>query len=413
MTTIITSCTSTRTEEPLAKVGDLQSGHTMESALQEWLATLSVHSHKTTPRKLYRGQGFLTLSNVMRNHKITNSYIVTGGQGLIHVDEEIVPYDFTADKHVHPNIWEKVTAEPFMQAGWWSLICQARKDDPNPVATLIAKAKEPSEIVISCPKIFLRYIAADILSAPQDKMHCVRILLSASSLGSIPQQLRPYIVSYDRSALNHIPGNRNDASHRALQLFLEGFQKDPSLKEQPPYMQKAAIFGQAEQREKLQSIDIEEILNERLDLLELDPDSAYRQLYKERGPIGGRLRFKGAFMAKKGETLEGAEADKDAFDALSHLGLTAKGNLSSLQDDRAVQLGLVFAAALREKMPEAHFRAGDFSSWVEHYCRTKKEEVPEVVSSPLKASYFLKTHHPLLGMTPQGKGYVLTSRNGG
>jgi hypothetical protein len=381
----------------------------MQDALQHWLAILKKHQKTlTTPRQLYRGQGFLTLSNVMRQFDIKKSYIVTGGQGLIHVDEEIVPYDFTADKHTTPNIWEKVTAEPFQQQAWWGMINEGRNKPRNPVAELINKANGHSEIVISCPKIFLRYISSDILSSDPAKLNAIRILLSASSLGSIPQQLRPYIVAFDRSALNHIPGNRNDATHRAAMLFLSSLEKDPSLKDQPPYIQRGLIFGESEKRERMNSVDVEAILDDRPELLELDADDAYRALYRERGPIGGRLRFKGYFMAKKGQTFEKMEADKEALNALSSLGLSTRRGGQRSEDDQAVKLGLIFAAAVRESLPDAHFEATDFCSWAQAYCGTKKQEVPEVISSPLKTSYFLKTHYPLLGMTIQGKGYRLT-----
>jgi hypothetical protein len=404
---LISTCTATRTQEPQATLEQLPNNLTMKEAIEGWTALLKSFKATHSPRELYRGMGFLTLNQTLRQHNIEEAYIVTGGQGLIGVDEPIVPYDFTADKSASPNIWEKVTAEPFIQTSWWRMINQARGKGENPVANLINNSSEPSEVVISCPKIFLRYISSDILATKPDKLNNFRVLLSSSSLGSVPVQLRPYIVSFERSSINHLPGNRNDANHRAAQMFLDALARNPKLAAEPPHVQKAAIFGVPEPRGKV-AADIREILSNRPELLEMEPEAAYELLYKERGPIGGRLRFKGAFMEVKGTKLKAVKADDDALEILDSLGLqggTPGGTRK--EDDEAVRLAQMFTAALKTHAPDAYFQAADLSTWTARYCAKKGEKVPGVISTTLKTSYFLKTHAPLLGMKQAGKGYIL------
>lgn len=405
--TLVATCTSTRTMEPVAKVEDLPTGLSMDEGIKEWMKLLH-RPATTTPQELYRGLGFLTLSNIMRTFNVANAYIVTGGQGLIKVDEPIVPYDFTADPKYSPNIWEKVTSEPFIQTSWWRKINEARNKGANPVASVINATTLPSSVVISCSKIFLRYIANDILSVDPTKSNNFRILLSASSLGSVPMQLRPFIVAFDRTSIKHLPGNRNDVTHRAAQMFIEALDKNPHLRAAPPHVQRAEIFGVSDAGVySASSLDIEATLKDRPDLMNLTPEEAYTALYREKGPIGGRMRFHGIFMGLKGSKMVEGEADDDAFSALESLSLSSAPTKNSSTSTESVRLLSIFIAAVRAKMPNATFLAADVTSWVQVYCKAKGIEVPSLISSSLKTSYFLKSHHPVLGMVVQGKGYAL------
>lgn len=410
MFTVIATCTSTRTVEPVARVGDLPTNLTSAEAIELWVKKLNENEASTTPRDMYRGLGFLTLSSILRDFPLTDARIVTGGQGLIGVDENIVPYDFTADQKQSPNIWEKVTKEPFSQVGWWHMINEAREKGRNPIAGLINKSTHESSVVISCPKIFLRYIAGDILSIQPDKIKNFRILLSASSLGSVPVQLRPFIVSFDRGSVKNLPGNRNDVTHRAAYMFIKALTDNPSLRELPPHAQREVVFpSEGAGIYASSQLDPTALLKARPDLLELSPEDAYSAIYRQHGPIGGRLRFKGIFLAMKGSTHATTEADidDDAMEAFAALQLNAPMTSNQVDDDNARDILGVMMATLRKHAPNSEFSSSDVSNWVDIYCAKKAISVPIPIISPLKVVYFLKAYSSLLGVVPSGKNFKL------
>lgn len=410
MFTVIATCTSTRTVEPVVKVGDLPTNLTSAEAIDLWVKALESNEASTTPRDMYRGLGFLTLSSILRDFPATDARIVTGGQGLIGVDEDIVPYDFTADQKQSPNIWEKVTKEPFSQVGWWHMINEARKKGRNPIATLINQSTEESSVVISCPKIFLRYIAGDILSVNPDKIKNFRILLSASSLGSVPVQLRPFIVSFDRGSVKNLPGNRNDVTHRAAYMFIKALTEDPDLKLLPPHAQREKVFpGDGAGIYASSQLDPTQLLKSRPDLMELTPEDAYSAIYRQHGPIGGRLRFKGIFLALKGQTrtTKEAEIDDDAMEAFNTLQLNNPTTSNQADDDKALDILGVMMATLRKHSPTTEFTSTDVSNWVDIYCAKKGITVPVPILSPLKVVYFLKAYGSLLQVVPSGKNFKL------
>src|SRR5690348_11554200 len=224
---LITACSSTRTVAPLVRVQDMPLNLNMQEALDWWTdaAKTSLGDSATiTPGEQYRGTGFNTLVRIQSLYPL-ETRIVTGGAGLIKLDEPIVPYDFTANKNEEHNIWQHVTKEPFVQTVWWKKINALRDKGENPVADFVRSI--PGLTVISTSKVFLRYIAGDILSLSTEERKKVRILLPASSLGSVPAQLRPMIIPFSRHAVAHLPGNRNDTSHRAAEMFFEEAASNP------------------------------------------------------------------------------------------------------------------------------------------------------------------------------------------
>jgi len=400
MFTVIATCTSTRTVEPVVRVGDLPTDLTMQEAFDLWKKELESNKPSTTPAEMYRGLGFLTLSNIIRTFPIESAKIVTGGQGLIGVDQPIVPYDFTADVKEHPNIHQKVTKEPFSQTHWWKMI-NTWRGSPTPIADIINKATEPSSVIISCPKIFLRYIASDILSADPSKANVFRILLSASSIGSVPMQLRPFIVPFDRSSVANLPGNRNDVTHRAAYMFIDAMVKDPSLRELSPYEQRRRVFGEEGGIYTTNKVDVPSILKARPELLELPVEDAYKALYKEFGSFGGRNAFHSAFMRAKGIEVRG-EADDDAVSILQSLGLKPKVNESVDKKDDTLQLASVFVDAVRKVGVGIKFDSNSIVAWAEKYCSAKSIAVPDELQTALKAVFFLKKNAPVLGLEVTG-----------
>jgi hypothetical protein len=416
---IITNCSSTRLIAPVARVQDLPTGLTNAEAIDKWVDILNSHKKSTTPREQYRGQGFITLLKTLNDFKPESVQIVTGGLGLTDIDDDIVPYDFSGSPKEEHNITQKVTREPFALNVWWSMINSKRFGEANPVARYLEEvASDPEGVcLISCSKIFLKYIAQDFLSASEAAKNRTKILLTASSIGSVPMQLRPYIVSFERSAVAHIPGNRNDINHRAMWMFLDHVRafEDFTL---PSWKLSATVFG-AEQIEGNGGgsigikIDIPATLKDRPELLKLDPESAYKTLYREVGPFGGRQNFKGNFIKAQMDaglikSEEISEADDDALDALGGLGLKAASPQISNNDTAdGLKLMQTFVSALQKANPTAEFTPADVCSWAKVYSEKKGLTLPDVFGMPIKLAYFLKSYHEVLNLNKNDKSFSL------
>lgn len=426
-TAIITSCSSTRTVQPKAKVADLPAGLTMQQALEKWLALLNAHTADLTPGELYRGMGFYTLAKIREQFKPLDTFIVTGGQGLITLDEPIVPYDFTASPKEMHNIHQKVTAEPFVQTVWWRMINQARNKGVSPISSYVSSAKADL-VIIACSKIFLRYIADDILSTPFRDREKIRILLSASSIGGVPVQLRPMMVPFDRDFIQGLPGNRNDNNHRAALRFLELLQ-DPqnqrltvsghqavlgSMSRGEPPTGGSSANAQVFYDGPKNNGNLEEWLRARPDILALDPEVAYKRARRELGTLGGRLYFKGIHRKLTATAVNASEeevvAATSALQGMSFL--TSTGGASG-EDDEVLRAVAAFVTAVKAVAPKAVFTPQDIVTWAPQYYKTIAKEAPAFILSPNKLSYVLKNNASVLGLKEAegqgGKGYMIST----
>lgn len=408
---LITSCSSTRQVPPIVKVGDMPSGMGMQQALLWWVKKLRANeANMVTPREQYRGTGFMTLAKILSMNDIEfRSFIVTGGQGLIGIEEPIVPYDFTASKNEHENIHQHVTAEPFVQTVWWRLINEARNKGSTPVASQIDQTTDvPDLTLIAMPKIFLRYISDDILSAKS--LDRTRIILSASSVGSVPQQLRPWIVPYDRSAIQHIPGNRNDNTHRAALMFLETLVHGGGKLEWGAAEQAAYTFGSKTRQVQSEAVTVDklqEIINTTPGLKTLSPDEAYAVVRRTHGVVGGKMFFRGVFRSTIGETIETGDSEADQTRALEALKGLNLGTAVNSDEDETLKGVKRFADAVRSLTPKASFTAADICRWALNFYGEGK--VPDLLTSPNKLAHILKSNSLILGLEPinGGKSYIL------
>ena len=402
---LITSCTHTRTALPVIEVKDMPSGLKMSEALDWWLKGLKSTPPSITPGELYRGLGFSTLTKIVEEFKPSKVNIVTGGQGLIDIGEKIVPYDFTADKKEQYNIHQKVTSEPFVQTVWWKMINEATGRTPTPIKTLV-EGFQGDLILISCSKVFLRYISDDVLSINPDYWNRIRILLSASSVGSVPAQLRPFIVPFDRSAISHLPGNRNDNNHRAAWKFMdlireeEGFASLPNTK-QADYMSVDSPQG---------NIQLEQIFKDHPDLLKMTVEEAYSKVKRMYGTVGGRIVFRSVHRAFSGVKITTDSADVDqALSVLTSMDL-AKGGGDANEDEDLTTLQ-VFVDACKKLPYNPTFTSVDVCNWAAKYFEKKNKQPSETFTSPNKLSFLLKNNTTLLGLiensSGSGKSYSL------
>lgn len=417
---LITSCSSTRGAPPEVKVGELPKGLTMSQALDEWTKRLKERKPSITPRELYRGLGFHTLAKIQEEYKPSTVKIVTGGLGLTDINEMIVPYDFTASPKEAENIHQAVTAEPFVQTVWWKMINVARHKNASPVSELVQDTKY-DYVIIACSKIFLRYISDDILNTPVQHRHKIRIILAASSQGSVPMQLRPMMVCYGRSFVGQIPGNRNDNNHRAALRFIEMMQ-DPEFVALPIDRQQAYIdtlypIHEVSSHTGRPIQELEEFLRNNPELLKMDWPLAYRVAYKRLGTMGGRILFRGIHRR-----LSGAEAPEVSAKEISaaEQALTGMEFLSSPAKQGATEETEVltalqaFVGALKRLAPNAVFTAADVCRWAPGYYKALGRTVPPHFESAIKLAFVLKNNAGLIGVqdSPGAKGFALIPSGG-
>jgi hypothetical protein len=406
---LITACASSRMIAPKVRVEDMPLNLTMKEALDWWHKTLAEHSepqYAITPREQYRGTGFSTLVRIQDIYPV-DLRVVTGGMGLIDLDEPIIPYDFTASKKEEHNIHQKVTKEPFVQTVWWRGINNLRLKGLTPVADFV---REHELTAISAGKIFLRYIAEDLLSLGFDERKKVRILLTASSLGSVPAQLHSMIIPFARNAVAHMPGNRNDINHRAAQLFFQKCADEPtwvnlSLEEHAKLFASHSLQGN--QSQGMSTEQLQTIFEDHPGYLQLPMDEAYLVVKRAHGNPGGKMFFRGVFRlatqqvakVQTPDVVKGAEVLK-GMDFLQN-----KASATPNAEDKALEGLQIFAAALRQVAPNTAFGSADIVKWAETYY--DGIGAPEMLKSPMQLSYLIRANLGILGFQQAGKQFML------
>lgn len=393
---IITSCSSTRLTPPIVKVADMPTGLSMQEGLKWWVNALnSVPRDKLVkPRVQYQGLGFFQLAKIHERFPIVSTHIITGGQGLIDIDEPIAPYDFIASPKYPSNVTLHVTTEPFVHTVWWRGINALRNKGSSPIATLI-NSDNVDVVIFACSKNFLKYVSEDILTAQhRDK---VKILLSASSMGSVVAQIRARVVAFDRQHLADVPGNRNDVHQRALFTFLDAAEKNPAILTAD--IQEAQKVFSNSTKDSAPQIDIEALLRGNSAYMEMEPEEAYKLVRRQHGTIGGRMFFYGIFRKVQGVSIEVDKDDVDAAkEALEGLSFVQKPTqASTTNDDASLQSIKTFVLAVGSLPTEVIFNAADILSWAQKFYRGKII-IPSVYDSVNKLAFFVRDNASILGL---------------
>lgn len=401
---LITACSSTRSMPPTVKVQDMPEGLTNAEAMEWWCDKIGDKGlQRTTPGEQYRGTGFNTLTKIQATLG-ADTRIITGGLGLIGLTDEIVPYDFSASKKEEHNIHQKVTKEPFIQTVWWARINEYFGRSGTPVAKFVL---EHDLVVISATKVFLRYIADDILSIPIQYRDRVRILLTESSLGSVPAQLRPMIIPFPRTAVSHLPGNRNDINHRAAQLFFQQLEDDPEWLSRT-IEEHAELYkgAQVSQNSALSQQALLDIFDSHPGYLQLGPDQAYLVVKRSHGNPGGKMTFRGVYRLAKASNFEPDKKDvSKAEQALAGMGFLSQVAQGTDEEEAALQALSIFAEAVKGIAPNAVFSTADISNWAKSYYT--ESEPPGILTSPNKLAYLMRANLGVLKMRIVEKSFAL------
>jgi hypothetical protein len=189
----------------------------MAQALEWWVNELQrlgrSRKNLRTPGELYKGFAYEAITEMAQIVGHSNIYIVTGGQGLISLEQPIVPYDFTSDKKAPENIHQRIKGEKFVPTVWWRMINERQRSSGTPIADMI---RDNPELVLigALPKGFIKYIVDDIGSLPASQQSGrVFIPIPRSMSTSFPQTIRPSLVPYEQDVSQALSYSRYNKQH--------------------------------------------------------------------------------------------------------------------------------------------------------------------------------------------------------
>ena len=411
---LLTSCTVTRTTEPIVRIENSPDG-TMRQVLDDWVEQLDKYSlalgaeHMATPGEIYRGVSMDAVSEIAELIGRENVFIVTGGQGLIRIDEPIVPYDFTSDKGAEHNIHQHITSEKFLPHMWWGMINDAQGRTQYPIAKLLDD-DEYDIIIGALPKSFIKYIVSDLQALTEDALTTkVFIPLPASSIGSFPKNIHPALVQYCSSYTNDLGANRyNKAQQVAFKFINQGTTAGSSFMKLRVVMKEQAIKESLLAVTEKTAVDYDTVFKDNPNLLEAENTTIAIRMAKVLGlAIGGRHQFKGAWEGAKGTIYakipkDIAEKSKDILAKLRDDKIKKPKSVKADYTDELVSRAAIFVATVRKESPEMVFNSKDLSKWGEAIYG-KEDKIG--ICSAVKMGYILDYHTSHLGLEKVQGGF--------
>ena len=420
---ILTSCSVTRTREPLIKVSDLGTGLNQHEALKKWserLAELELEHDGgealISPLELYRGISFQSVLKLIP--QVQEVKIVTGGQGLIDINEKIVPYDFTSHKKQPGNIMEAVTQGPYSSALWWSGINEARKGIANPIAQVLNNP-ETKLVIVVLTKMFWKYIKEDLLMASPEGLAKLRILATRTQLGSLGVELKQYVVLYDARINRILPGNRNDLVQRAAVKLVELINSESSKGSKISGVSRVSVtehnqlladllnqHGSAEASRTQKQSAVQFLLGHK-DLLDL---GSAEEAFVISNAVGSRSAFITAWNAlkeassleetSKAESIAGLKA-LDSLGELSTLGNGEGTEVSAIKMLKVLRESLIAKDAVGVMLD-----SGVIFEWLKVYSVSvsASDAIPHPINSKPRLAHFLTRYYSVIGFTKTKHG---------
>lgn len=402
---LITNCSVSKNTPAILSTHNMPANMTFRDALAWWIAADRAvpKDQRMTPMQQYKGMAFNTLQAISKYIPNEHMYVVTGGQGMMNlVNDTLVPYEFSGDPKEPDAIQGVITQEPFAHSVWWEGINEGLRGTPSPVHDMML-AKQYDYLFVACTKVFLKYIARDILAIHSDTRARVFILTSQSNVGNIPSALKPNLVPYSRDFMQHIPGNRNNGIQRALLTILEKT-KPGTLNESEPMREieldqllknmkeQSFIPGQNEE-----TTDLELVFKEHPEYLTLGVEDAYARARKAYGTLGGRTNFRAYFSRITGDGI--ADNAKTASDAaFEGFEFTSGGSASS--NEAITDTLMVFVDGFKRHAPRgAIFNADMVIAWAQKYFPGLGKGVPEEYTSTQKIGSIISAACDGLGLT--------------
>lgn len=397
---LLTSCSASRRFMPICCVSDIPQSR-MAEACDWWVKHLDVPKSKMhTPGEIYSGPAYTTITELCQYINPADVFIVTGGQGLINLEEKITPYDFTSDKTQLMNIHQRIEGEKFIPHIWWQLINERRGKGSNPIADLIMENKY--DIILGAlTKGFIRYIVQD-LGVASDASN-VFIPIPRSILSTFPKALHHVFVPYETEYADNIGAMRSNKSHKVVLKFLRQILDGTDAHTLKLAIQATSITEALNRVSTKTSIDYTKLFEEHKELLDLDTPEQVIQTCKILGiKVGGSRRFIAEWRGAVGtidlnpvekNITERARAAMDSIvKSRSEIALSINSDEMILQ-----RLGL-FVQTYREMATDGAFTCKDVANW---WSTLYDEEM-----SASKLTRTLSYNAQYLGITQQGRYFT-------
>lgn len=425
---LITNCTATQSAPAHKTLQGVNLPRPMTTAetSEEWANRLSAHSPSIAPKNLYRGISFHSILRAQTIIGADNIHIVSIGQGLVGLEQPIVPYDLSIDPQHQHSLAKVITEESFQPTFWWRLINEVLERTPTSLAEL---SQGCDLMIVACSARFLTLINEDLTEIVQDATTMDKLRIVSTSSNTLTSVLKPYVLPYDRRLNLMTVGNRNDLNQRAALHFLKMVAEDEkvgSLEQHVTAVRDALnakapeAEGRGSQISSVGLVALKKLLDSNKDLLEMDPDEALAAVKMRHGIAIGPIAFRKEYRKAKGITLGksnlkavmgGADSKAAALSALAGIAKDLdkpRGTVTSYKDEEAA-LGvlMIFVEAVREANPDARFSSTEVYTWAQQYFNQLGGQVPTQLTSVNKLAHLLKAYYTELGLVS-----VLTGQGG-
>jgi hypothetical protein len=363
---IVVNCSLSRNVDPVLCVTDIPNNISQAEALEFWLGRMKALKEAGqplyTPEQIYSGDGFQEVRAIRQGHNdVVDVKIVTGGQGLIGIEQPILPYDFSGDPKEPHNIHQKVRA--FRHGAWWADINERLYQTRTPIADLTRRS-DIDLVIVSVTKVFLKYIAADLAQADLDKLI---VLTTASNLNALGKGARKAAAIYSDKYLEDTPyAFRHVKIFKALRRFLDDSKTlgvDEALKILRASSLSAAIAGKAS---PFSTMDYDALFEAHPELLECTSAAHLQRMAKLLNiDFGGQRAFIAAWQIRRGAAsatinkLPEIAPDKatEGTDFLTTL-ISSNGQRSSSSGDDAIPEEVRYVASFVEQFRKVCRAAG-------------------------------------------------------
>lgn len=421
---LITSCTASQSTAPHPDLvgSSLPSDLTNEEAAAMWCGRIKTHEPTIPPARLYRGVSFYSISRSRTLVEPSNIHIISIGQGLVGLEQPIVPYDISVDPNHRNSLARVVTAEVFKPQFWWQLINENLRGTPFPITKLACEASRLGAklIVVACTNRFQSLITEDLMELVQTDEAVDMLRIVCGSTSGLPNHLKPFAIVYDKRMNRQSIGNRNDFNQRAALNFLRMLHDVPSLlgaslEEHRTVVQESLdkiappTTGGTSTSAGLEAV--KGVLEGNDLVLAMSPDAAYAEIQQKHKISVSVGQFRKVWRQVKGLTAGGDpstvlhpdhDAAKRALAAIS--GSLNRATGSSWADEEESLAALKTFVELVREMPDATFGSAEVYAWAQQYYAELDKSPPAHLKSVGKLAHLLRTYRDDLGLEAIGSG---------
>ncbi len=417
---LITNCTATQSASPEPNLvgSSLPTDLTNEEAAFRWCERIKEYEPTIPPARLYRGVSFYSISRSRTLVSPSDIHIISIGQGLVGLEQPIVPYDVSVDPNHRNSLTRVVTAEVFKPQFWWQLINENLRGTPCPI-TKLAVETSAKLVIVACTNRFQALITEDLMELVQTDEGVGKLRIVCGSTSGLPNHLKPFAIVYDKRMNRQSIGNRNDFNQRAALSFLRMLHDVPSLLGGTLEEHRAAVQKSLDKIAPPTTGDVSTtagleavrgILEGSDLILAMSPDAAYAEVQQKHKISVSVGQFRKVWRQVKGLTAGGSgsgnvgnlDAAKAALAAISGSLNRATGS-TWVDEEESLKAMKTFVELVRE-MPDATFGSAEVYAWAQQYYAELDKSPPAHLKSVGKLAHLLRSYKDDLGLEAVGSG---------